>query len=102
MQSGPAGPAQAVELSGSLTIGEASRLHRAFLDLAAGQKDLTIGMRGVTEVDSAGLQLLLALSRALEDHGQTLRLNGLTSAVEETLRESGASRHMYHDTGVDR
>lgn len=53
----------------------------------AGQVTLPLG--GVEAIDSAGLQLLLALKARLEQHGGQLRLAEPSKVVQEALRTFG-------------
>ena len=52
-----------MQLSGALTIAEAQDTHSQFIQALANTERLTIDLSGVTEVDLAGLQLLMCLPR---------------------------------------
>jgi anti-anti-sigma factor len=80
---------EALRLAGELTIYHAAELQAALLPLADAQannaRDLVLELSGVTDIDSAGIQLLLATRRSLGAHGATLRLAGCGGAVGEAL-----------------
>lgn len=81
----PANPPLA--LDGELTIYRAAELRATLLGaLAAGDGDLHIDIGGVTEVDSAGVQLLLAAQKSARARQRTLRLAGHSDALADVLR----------------
>ena len=63
-----------LRLSGELTIYHATELWQALLALPAGSGDWTLDLSGVTDIDSAGIQILLATRRSLAARGAALRL----------------------------
>lgn len=70
----------ALRIEGELSIFRAAELKPALLPLTA----LTeIDLSGVTEIDTAGLQLLLLARRAAQAQGQALRLVATSPAVDE-------------------
>jgi anti-sigma B factor antagonist len=56
---------------------------------ADGAEALALDMSAVTEIDSAGVQLLLALRASLAARGQALRLHAPGGMVLEALRTLG-------------
>ena len=50
-----------------------------------GGDEVAVDLSGVSELDTAGLQLLLMLKREAEQVGKTLRLNDPSQAVLEVL-----------------
>jgi len=54
---------QVAHLSGELTIYTASEIKQRFADLPAKGDTLEVDLSGVSEIDSAGLQLMLLLKR---------------------------------------
>jgi len=77
--------ARAVDLDGELTIQTAAEEFPRLL--AAVEKDTTVrvGLAGVTEMDTAGLQLLLAVRRAAERLGGGAEFHGASDPVREAL-----------------
>ena len=71
---------QALRIEGELSIVRAAELQA--LLLAAPH---TIDLSGVTECDSAGLQLLMAAKKAALAEGRPLRLTGHSPAVLEVF-----------------
>jgi anti-sigma B factor antagonist len=80
------GPHDPITLTGELTIYTAAETAGR---LGAGLEprgDCDLDLSGVTELDGAGLQLLLWLKHALEAHGSTLHLVAHSDAVGEVIR----------------
>lgn len=55
----------------------------------AGLGDLALELGGVTEFDSAGVQLLLSARNSLARRGQRLQLRSASPAVADALRTFG-------------
>jgi anti-anti-sigma factor len=75
-----------------LTIVHAAAQREAWLaalDEGAGAAALALDLSAVTEIDSAGVQLLLALHGSLVERGRELRLHAPNSLVLEALRTLG-------------
>jgi anti-sigma B factor antagonist len=53
--------------------------------------DLAIGLSGVTDVDSAGVQLLLATQRSLVERGDRMVLHAPSAPVRDALAVFGLS-----------
>lgn len=64
----------ALRLSGELTIYHAVDLKQALLPLPADARAWALDLSGVTDIDSAGVQVLLAVRRTLTARGVPLRL----------------------------
>jgi anti-anti-sigma factor len=79
----------ALALQGELTISQAAALHAQLLEaVAAGVQQLDLG--GITECDSAGVQLLLAARHSVAARqGRTLRLAPVSEPVRATLQRYG-------------
>ena len=76
------GPASRLELDGELTIVAAAEQHarvRAFRHESTTVAE--VGLSGVTELDTAGLQILLAARREAEQQGTTLTFHDPSGAV---------------------
>ena len=69
-------------LSGALTIYEVSEVQNQLHNFCVTGDELTLDLAGVTELDSAGLQLLMALRQYL---GSKLVLQQHSQAVIEML-----------------
>ncbi len=78
----------AVVLEGEWTIPSAAALREALLAHVA-QRAHVYDLQGITEMDSAGLQLLLALQRSLARQGQELTLQAISPAVKQVLQSYG-------------
>jgi anti-anti-sigma factor len=78
----------AVVLEGEWTIPGAAVLREALLTHVA-QRAHVYDLQGITEMDSSGLQLLLALQRSLARQGQELTLQAISPAVKQVLQNYG-------------
>ncbi len=78
----------AVVLEGEWTIPGAAVLREALLGHVA-QRAHVYDLQAITEMDSAGLQLLLALQRSLARQGQELTLQAISPAVRQALKSYG-------------
>jgi anti-anti-sigma factor len=73
-------------LDGELTIYRAAELRLALLAaLSDSPEGLEIDLAAVTEIDSAGVQLLMAAKRATQELGQPLTLVRHSAAVAEVF-----------------
>lgn len=96
-------PASATPLAlgPELTIAQAASWRDALVDaLCATAGDLALDLDGVTDIDSAGVQLLLATRRSVAERGATLHLSGLSSTVAEAFAVFGLDSRL--DTLVTR
>lgn len=75
----------ALRLDGELTIYRATELKQFLLDALAQPELAELDLSGVTECDTAGVQLLLMAKRAMRVRGRELRLSGHSPAVLEVL-----------------
>jgi anti-anti-sigma factor len=75
----------ALRIDGELTIYRAQELMRPLVDAAAHATPGGIDLRGVTEIDTAGVQLLLLAARAARAAGGPLRITGCSDVVAEAL-----------------
>ena len=78
-------------LPAELTIYTARPTRDAWIEALASDDDapLHADAAGVTEIDSAGLQLLLSLQRTLAINGRTLTLDGLSDALRGACTRAG-------------
>jgi anti-anti-sigma factor len=79
------GPARLC-IEGELTIVRAAALHAELLPLLEREPSLDIDLSAVSEIDSAGLQLLLLAKRSTLAQGKELRLLGHSPVVLELLQ----------------
>jgi anti-anti-sigma factor len=90
-----------LRFSGDLTIYQAQEDHAALRAVMAGAEPVFVDLSSVTEIDSAGVQILLALREQARRQGREFSLGPCSPAVinvfrlfrlEETLCESSAAR----------
>jgi anti-sigma B factor antagonist len=80
--------AAALRLEGELTIYRAAELKVQWLaavEAPSSAPTLTFDLSEVTEIDSAGVQLLLLAQRSAAQRQRTLRLVGLSAATQEVF-----------------
>jgi anti-anti-sigma factor len=75
-----------VRIRGELTVYRAAALRPALRDLARRRGALTLDLTHVTEMDTAGLQLLLAFRREANERDGTVRIEAAAPAVRELLQ----------------
>jgi anti-anti-sigma factor len=80
------GRALQIRLAGELDIYAAATLREALLPILAQQHEIEIILDEVTEVDGAGLQLLIAAKGEAMRHGAQLQLSGHSVAVVKCLQ----------------
>lgn len=76
-------------VAGEFTIYRAAELCERFREAVAPSADLAVDLAEVTECDTAGVQLLLAAARALEERGSRLLLAAASEPVREALQSLG-------------
>ena len=74
-----------IALDGELTIYQAGELHEVVNKQLASCNCLDINMRSVTEIDTAAIQVLLALKRAALAAGKTITLRMHSDCVIEAF-----------------
>jgi anti-anti-sigma factor len=94
-------PAAPLALGPDLTIAHAAACRDALVDaLCATAGDLSLDLGGVSDIDSAGLQLLLATRRSVAERGATLHLAAVSGAAAVALAVFGLDHGL--DTLVTR
>lgn len=73
------------KIVGEFSIYTAAALKPKLLEALAAAPALSLDLAGVTEIDSAGIQLLLLLKRETRKSGSELRLTGSNPVVDEAL-----------------
>jgi anti-sigma B factor antagonist len=68
-------------IDGEMTIYRAAELKPLVLDALKDHATLELDLSGVTELDTAGLQILVLAKQAAQAAGSTLRLAGHSHAV---------------------
>lgn len=86
----PAGADDTVALGPEMTIAQAATCRDTLVDaLCASAGDLTLDLSAVTDIDSAGVQLLLATRRSVAERGAVLTLSGASGPVADALAVFG-------------
>jgi anti-anti-sigma factor len=79
------GSVHCIHLEGELTIYAAAAVKAGLLDVLAGAVEIEIDLTGVTAIDTAGVQLLIAAKREAAADGVPLRLVGHSAAALELI-----------------
>jgi ABC-type transporter Mla MlaB component len=72
------------------SVTEAARVWQAWLLDDDGQEALALDVAGLSEIDGAGVQWLIALSNTLRQRGRTLQLVAPPAALVTVCRRLGA------------
>ena len=82
-------------LGPELTIAHAAAWRDTLVDaLCSRAGDLALDLSAVTDIDSAGVQLLLAMRRSINERGSALTLAGLSPAVADALAVFGLDHQL--------
>jgi len=82
-----------VVIEGELTVYAAHALKERLLIALSLSDDLTIDLSGISEVDGAGLQLLMATKREVHQRGGALKLNAPPPQLIEAMELTA----LWHD-----
>ncbi len=83
------GATSSLRIDGEMTIYRAAELKQALLAPLDGGASLDVDLSGVTEFDTAGVQLLILASHEARNRGLALRLIAESSVVADVLRLFG-------------
>jgi len=76
-------------LEGIVDVFEARELHALALAAVDAGGEVTVRMEMVERLDSSAIQILLALGQTLKAEGRSYRLEGMSSAIQESWRLLG-------------
>jgi anti-anti-sigma factor len=82
---GDSGSAPTVRIEGEMTIYRANDLKRDIVGCLERAADIELDLSGVTELDTAGVQLLLLARREADHRGGVARITALSPAVQEVF-----------------
>lgn len=74
-----------IAVAGDFTIGNAEAIRGQFLDAIESAADIEVDLGQVAEIDSAGVQIMIAAKREAAKRGRSLRFAGHSAAVLDTL-----------------
>ena len=74
---------------GEMTIYSAAQLRRELAAAMDEPRDLELDLEGVTDIDSAGIQLLMLLKRERDAHDRKLALSNHSSTVLDVFELMG-------------
>ena len=86
------GNAPRLAFTDELTIYGVAQAHRRLQEALASGQPLTLDLGQVSELDSAGVQLLLALARECDALDQPLRISDLSTTARAVLDMLGVTR----------
>ncbi len=82
-----------LSIDGELSIYRAAELKPLILQAVAASRELEIDLSGVTECDTAGVQLLLLAKRSAAEAGHALRLVRHSAVVVDVLQLLDLAAH---------
>jgi len=88
-------------LEGEVNIYRAAEIHSWLNTLLPRCRRLELELSGVTDIDMAGVQLLLLAKRELSARGYHLHLVGSSRAVADAFALCGLGTHFAIEAGVD-
>ena len=83
-----------IEIRGELSIFTAAALRQQLLDALDGETDVEVDLSAVSEMDSAGMQLMVAAKREAGTRNKSLRFTGHSPAVFDILELCDLSGHL--------
>lgn len=88
------GEGQVLKVSGEVTIRDARGFHEALLAALEGANELRVDLRGMTDIDLAGLQLLCAAHHSAGRAGKSLEIvDGGNTTFRDMATGAGFRRH---------
>jgi len=93
------GAGRVLALEGELTVQTAADRRAVLAALLGGPGDLDLDLSAVTELDTAGLQLLLLARREIGHAGARLTVSAASRAVTEVLAIAGMNGRLEPLTG---
>jgi anti-anti-sigma factor len=83
-----------IEIKGELNIFTAAVLRQQLLDALDHEEDVEVDLSAVSEMDSAGMQLMVAAKREAGVRNKSLRFTGHSPAVFDILELCDLSGHL--------
>ena len=84
-----------IAIDGELTVNRAHELKERCLAALAPEPNLAVNMSGITEMDGAGLQLLMALRREAEQRGGAIELLNPSPQARAVLALARLDAHLH-------
>ena len=78
-----------IAIDGSLSIYEASALREALAACMENEAGLELDLKGVTDCDASGLQLLCSARKTAGQRGKGIRVVGAPQALLDFVRRAG-------------
>jgi anti-sigma B factor antagonist len=83
-----------IEIKGELSIFTAADVRQKLLEALDSEAEVDVDLSEITEMDSAGMQLLVAAKREAGHRNKPLRFTGHSAAVFELLELCNLSGHL--------
>ena len=88
-----------LEIDEKLTIGQVEVIHSEWTEYLKAKQDISIDARNVKQVDSAGLQLLIAFVLAVNKQGKAVSWIGYSQPIIEVIELLGMERYLMSESG---
>ena len=83
-----------IDIVGDLNIFNAAELRQRLLDAIVADKEVEVDLSRVSEIDSAGIQLMVAAKREAGSRNKVLRFTGHSAAVFDILELCDLAGHL--------
>ena len=80
-----------LKFEGALIIQHAAKVHQELLPLVDADRDIELDLQGISECDTAGIQLLVAARKTAEKIGRQLSIQKIPPAVGQAMATAGIS-----------
>lgn len=92
---------QHMALAGELTVMNAGDIRNRLLDALADTDDVDVDLSQVTEIDTAGVQLIVAAKREAEERHKALHFSGCSGAVLDVMGLLGLAAYLTDAMGAE-
>lgn len=83
-----------MDILGDLNIFNAAEQRQRLLDALEADDEVEVDLSGVSEIDSAGIQLMVAAKREAANRNKSLRFTGHSPAVFDILELCDLASHL--------
>jgi ABC-type transporter Mla MlaB component len=78
-----------LKIEGSLSINEALEVHKQIIQAFEGADDISFELTGVTDCDTAGVQLIFSILKSVEESGKNISIPDFPKAVQDAAGRIG-------------
>ncbi len=82
-------------IDGPLTVYEVSAFRRELLDYVNAREGVLLDLEGITDCDTAGVQLLFAATRAVVESGKKINVSHIPETVQQAAARIGLDAESF-------